>query len=159
MCLLPLGHACTTGTSTTFRRCALRGIMTVMIGQTDYSPKMCKELGLTGFVAYLVAFLDTLDKTAVFEVCKCNVIMNGSYLVTGFQFRNRKGNTCTPMVTHLLAFSNSKLWFQYTASKLGKYTCLTHAIQTICSRDFKIWSTLSFTHSWYSRHVWNHSTL
>ena len=42
--------------------------MTVMMDLTDYSLKMCKELGLTGFVAYLLTFLDVSDKTAMMEV-------------------------------------------------------------------------------------------
>lgn len=37
----------------------------LMMDLTDYSSQLCKELGLSGFVAYLLAFLETLSKTTL----------------------------------------------------------------------------------------------
>lgn len=36
-----------------------------MMDLTDYSSQLCKELGLSGFVAYLLAFLKSLSKTTL----------------------------------------------------------------------------------------------
>lgn len=56
------------GTSEVFRRCVLRTVVCLMMELTDYSQEVCIELSMTGFIAYLLAFLDKVDKTAIFEV-------------------------------------------------------------------------------------------
>lgn len=58
----------TLGTSATFRRSVLLTVVNLMVGLTDYSVEFCSDLVLTGFIAFLLNFLDKLDKYTVFQV-------------------------------------------------------------------------------------------
>ncbi len=46
----------------------LRSVAIMMMALTDCSQDVCTELSLAGFVAYLIALLSSLDKSAVFGV-------------------------------------------------------------------------------------------
>lgn len=58
----------TLGTSATFQSSVLPTVVNLMVGLTDYSLEFCSDLALTGFIAFLLIFLDKLDKYTIFQV-------------------------------------------------------------------------------------------
>ena len=48
------------GSTETFRLHAFKSLLLMMMQLTDCSPQLCRELGLTGFVALLNGFLENL---------------------------------------------------------------------------------------------------